>query len=241
MGFVTTARRPGSRAVAAGGHFLSPTLGVRICNEAGRWATAGRAPRPHGQLLGGGGRVRPPRRAGAAIALPSPGHAGPRSVPSHGGARPVPAALTPGPGLLPRVSPGHGGGGCRAWRRATAPPGPGPRAPQARGVGTRGAPGGLRKVRPPHVTGQSHGRARSAAGGWAAEASAAGSALGRPRAGGRRGEGCTCACVWRGARGMGAHRGPSVLVLSPAGAAGGQAGVPARREPAPPAPAAAAL
>lgn len=34
-------------------------------------------------------------------------------------------------------------------------------------VGTRGVPGGLRKVRPPHVTGQSHGRG-SVTGGWAA-------------------------------------------------------------------------
>lgn len=34
-------------------------------------------------------------------------------------------------------------------------------------VGTRGVPGGLRKVRPPHVTGQSHGRG-SVTGAWAA-------------------------------------------------------------------------
>lgn len=48
-----------------------------------------------------------------------------------------------------------------APRRARAP------APQGYCVGTRGVPGGLRKVRPPHVTGQSHGRG-SATGGWAA-------------------------------------------------------------------------
>lgn len=40
-------------------------------------------------------------------------------------------------------------------------------APQVYCVGTRGVQGGLRKVRSPHVTGQSHGRG-SVTGGWAA-------------------------------------------------------------------------
>lgn len=63
------------------------------------------------------------------------------------------------------------------WAAAAAPleglarlqllPEPGPPAPQVHCVGTRGVPGGLRKVRSPHVTGQSHGRS-SVTGAWAA-------------------------------------------------------------------------
>lgn len=61
--------------------------------------------------------------------------------------------------------------GGRPWGGVGMPAAPspnlGPPAPQVHRVGTRGVPGGLRKVRPPHVTGQSHGRG-SVTGAWAA-------------------------------------------------------------------------